>query len=61
MDVKILKEDENYLLHKLWTIVLYEANFNTKNKRLGRDAMRMAFKRQKIAKEQFSCPRKCHL
>ena len=55
-DVMILKEEENYLLHKLRTIVLYEADFNTENKRLGRDAMKMAIKKKKIAKEQFSRP-----
>ena len=55
-DVMILKEEDNYLLHKLRTIVLYEADFNTENKRLGRDAMRMAIKKKKIAREQFSRP-----
>ena len=55
-DVMILKEEENYLLHKLRTIVLYEADFNTENKRLGRDAMKLAIKKNKIAKEQFSRP-----
>ena len=28
-DVMMLKEEENYLLHKLRTIVLYKADFNT--------------------------------
>ena len=42
IDVMLLKSPEVYLLKKLRTIVLYEANFNYENKRLGRDAMKRA-------------------
>ena len=55
-DVMILKKEGNFLLEKLRTIVLYEADFNTENKRLGRDAMKLAIAQNKIAKEQFSRP-----
>ena len=56
IDVMLLKEPEVYLLEKLRTIVLYEADFNQENKRLGRDAMQLALEENKIADEQFSRP-----
>ena len=52
----LLKDPEVYLLNKLRTIVLYEADFNHENKRLGRIAMQKALKLGKIANEQFSRP-----
>ena len=52
----LLKKPDVYLLEKLRTIVLYEADFNHENKRLGRNAMRMAISQGLIAKEQFSRP-----
>ena len=55
-DVMLLKKDENFLLSKLRTIVLYEADFNHENKRLGRSAMKQAVAKGNIAKEQFSRP-----
>ena len=55
-DVMLLKAPEIYFLDKLRTIVLYEADFNQENKRIGRDAMLAALKQGKIAKEQFSRP-----
>ena len=56
IDVMLLKNPDVYLLNKLRTIVLYEADFNNENKRLGRSAMKNALKMGKIAKEQFSRP-----
>ena len=56
IDVMLLKDPDVYLLHKLRTIVLYEADFNHENKRLGRDAMNMALDQRKIADKQFSRP-----
>ena len=56
IDVMLLKAPEVFLLDKLRTIVLYEADFNHENKRLGKDAMGMALKQGMIAKEQFSRP-----
>ncbi len=55
-DVMILKEEEVFLLSKLRTIVLYEADYNHENKRLGRAAMKQAIKSGNIAREQFSRP-----
>ena len=55
-DVMLLKKDECYLVNKLRTIVLYEADFNAENKRLGKDAMKLAIKYGGIADEQFSRP-----
>lgn len=55
-DVMILKAPEVYFLDKLRTIVLYEADFNHENRRLGKDAMTMALKKDLISKEQFSRP-----
>lgn len=56
MDVMLLKVSDVYLLKKLRTIVLYEADYNHENKRIGRDSMRMALERKQIADEQYSCP-----
>ena len=55
-DVMLLKSPDVYLLEKLRTIVLYEADFNHENKRTGRDGMRLALDQEKIAEEQFSRP-----
>ena len=55
-DVMLLKAPEVYFLDKLRTIVLYEADFNQENKRLGRDAMTAALQQKKIAAEQYSRP-----
>ena len=56
IDVMLLKAPEVFLLEKLCTIVLYEADFNHENKRLGRDAMKMALNQNLIADKQFSRP-----
>ena len=56
IDVMLLKDPEVYLLQKLRTIVLYEADFNHENKRLGRDAMALALDQDMISDEQFSRP-----
>ena len=53
-DVMILKEEEVLLLSKLQTIVLYEADYNHENKRLGKVAMKQAIQTGHIAREQFS-------
>ena len=55
-DVMILKAPEVYFLDKLRTIVLYEADFNHENRRLGKDAMQSALDSDLIAAEQFSRP-----
>ena len=55
-DVMILKAPNVYLLDKLRTIVLYEADFNHENRRLGKIGMDMAINQSKIAPEQFSRP-----
>ena len=55
-DVMLLKAPEIFLLKKLRTIVLYEADYNHENKRIGRDAMRLALKQGQIVKEQYSSP-----
>ena len=56
IDVMLLKSPEVYLLQKLRTIVLYEADFNHENKRLGRDSMKLALAKDQISDEQFSRP-----
>ena len=56
IDVMLLKAPEVYLLQKLRTIVLYEADFNHENKRLGRDSMQLALTQGRISDEQFSRP-----
>ena len=56
INVMLLKAPEVYLLQKHCTIVLYEADFNQGNKRLGREAMNMALKQGLIPEKQFSCP-----
>ena len=55
-DVMILKQPDNFLLDKLRTIVLYEADFNHENKRIGKQAMSLALAKGRIAVEQFSRP-----
>ena len=55
-DVMILKSSNNFLLDKLRTIVLYEADYNHENRRVGRSAMHMALDQNLIAPEQFSRP-----
>ena len=47
-DVMPLKAPEVYLLEKLRTIVLYEADFNHENKRTGREGMQLALEQNKI-------------
>ena len=56
IDVMLLKAPEVYFLQKLQTVVLYEADFNQGNKRLGHKAMNMALAQGLISDEQFSCP-----
>ena len=55
-DVMLLKKNDVYLLDKLRTIVLYEADFNHENKRLGRNLMNMALDKKLVANEQFCRP-----
>ena len=55
-DVMILKAPNVFLLDKLRTIVLYEADFNHENRRIGKLGMNMALEQDKIAPEQFSRP-----
>ena len=55
-DVMILKAPNVFLLEKLRTIVLYEADFNHENRRLGKLGMDRALEQNKIAPEQFSRP-----
>ena len=55
-DVMLLKAPDVYLLEKLRTIVLYEADYNHENKRIGRDAMYLATTKGQIADEQYSRP-----
>ena len=55
-DVMILKAPNVFLLDKLRTIVLYEADFNHENRRVGKSAMHLALEHNLIAAEQFSRP-----
>lgn len=55
-DVMLLKKEGLFLLEKLRTIVLFESDFNFENKRLGRDAMRLALDKGLITDEQYSRP-----
>ena len=55
-DVMLLKAPDVYLLEKLRTIVLYEADYNHENKRIGRDAMKLALSQGQIVDEQYSRP-----
>ena len=55
-DVMILKAPNVFLLDKLRTIVLYEADFNHENRRLGKNGMTVALQQNRIAPEQFSRP-----
>ena len=52
----ILKAPNVFLLEKLRTIVLYEADFNHENRRVGKIGMDMALEQGQIAPEQFSRP-----
>ena len=53
-DVMILKAPNVFFLDKLRTIVLYEADFNHENRRMGKIAMDQALEQNQIAPEQFS-------
>jgi hypothetical protein len=53
IDVMLQKQEGNFLVEKLRAILLYEADFNQNNKRLGRQAMYLAEKYKTIAVEQF--------
>ena len=55
-DVMLLKKEGLFLLEKLRTIVLFESDFNFENKRLGREAMRLALEKGLITDEQYSRP-----
>ena len=55
-DVMILKAPNVFFLDKLRTIVLYEADFNHENRRMGKIAMDQALEQNQIAPEQFSRP-----
>ena len=55
-DVMLLKKEGFFLLEKLRTIVLFESDFNFENKRLGRDAMKLALDKGLIKDEQYSRP-----
>lgn len=54
--VMILKEEGNYAIEKLRTIVLFEADFNHNNKFFGRQMMHHAIDNHFLAKEQYSIP-----
>ena len=56
INVMLLKSPEVYLLSKLRTIVLYEADFNHENKRLEQNSIQMAKELDMLAEEQFSRP-----
>ena len=58
VDLMLLKEPNNFLLQKLRTIVLFQADSNMTNKRLGRESMWSAVKHGHIAEEQYSRPRR---
>ena len=55
-DVMLLKKEGLFLLEKLRTIILFESDFNFENKRLGRDAMKLALDKGMITDEQYSRP-----
>ena len=58
VDLMLLKEPSNFALQKLRTIVLFQADSNMTNKRLGRESMWSAVKHGHIAEEQYSRPRR---
>ena len=58
IDLMLLKEPNNFLLKKLRTIVLFQADSNMTNKRLGRESMWSAVGNGLIAAEQYSRPRR---
>jgi hypothetical protein len=47
------KKKGNFRVDKLRAILLYEANFNQNNKKLGRDMMYTVEQLQVVAKEQY--------
>ena len=56
-DVMLLKKEGLTDIEKLRTIVLYEADYNFMNKRIGRQAMDNAMYNGLIAEEQFAKPK----
>ena len=55
-DLVLLKTANDYRIEKLWTIVLFDAECNMNNGRIGREAMNMALANDLIAPEQYSRP-----
>jgi hypothetical protein len=53
IEVMLLKQKNNYHVNKLRAILLFEADFNHNNKRLGRTMMHGAEKNSWLAKEQY--------
>ena len=54
------KKEGNTNVDKLWTLFIFESNFNHNNKFLGRSMMNHMCNKGYIANEQFSAPgRKC--
>ena len=54
----LLKKEGNHAIDKLRTIVLYEADYNMRNKVAGRQAMTNALHLDAIASEQYSRPQR---
>ena len=55
-DLVLLKSENDYRIKKLRTIVLFDAECNMNNGRIGREAMKMALSNKLIAPEQYSRP-----
>ena len=55
-DLVLLKTANDYRIEKLRTIVLFDAECNMNNGRIGREAMNMALANDLIAPEQYSRP-----
>ena len=53
IDVSLEKSKGNCRIDKLRKILLYEVNFNTNNKYMGRDTMKTVEKGKILAKEQY--------
>jgi hypothetical protein len=53
IEVMLLKQKGNFHVNKLWAILLFEADFNHNNKRLGRAMMAHAEERHWLAMEQY--------
>jgi hypothetical protein len=53
IDVMLERKKGNFRVDKLHPILLYEANFNQSNKKLGRDMMYIAEQLQVVAKELY--------